>query len=51
MRSLSVVYLKIDLVSETCDSEFHAYAIIREILSIYFKWPWLVANIMHALIG
>lgn len=27
MRSLSVVYLKVDLVSETCDSEFHAYAI------------------------
>ena len=51
MRSLSVVYLKVELVSETCDSEFHAYAIIRQILYIYFMWPWLVANIMHALIG
>ena len=51
MRSLSVVYLKVDLVSETCDSEFRAYAIFRQFLYIYFMWPWLVANIMQALIG
>ena len=44
MRSLSVVYLKVELISETCDSEFHAYAIIRQILYIYIFYVALACG-------